>query len=149
MTGRLIAILCLIFILAPLHVSAVGEEGYRLTIEVEGLRNTEGRIQFALYNKEGSIPDEKYQRTYRIGYAAIIRDKAIFTFEGLIAGKYAVNVLHDENSDGKIDKGLILPIEGIGFTNYRSIGLTNRPNFDKASFELQADMSRTITIIYL
>ena len=58
-------------------------------------------------------------------------------------GNYAVNILHDENNNGKIDKGLILPKEGIGFSNYSSIGLTNRPNFKKANFELA--QSKTIS----
>jgi uncharacterized protein (DUF2141 family) len=31
-------------------------------------------------------------------------------------------LLHDENKNGKIDKGFILPKEGIGFSNFQSIG---------------------------
>lgn len=62
--------------------------------------------------------------------------------------RYAVNALHDENMDGKIDKGFILPIEGIGFTNYPSIGLNNRPNFLKASFNMTKNEKNLIKIIY-
>jgi uncharacterized protein (DUF2141 family) len=39
----------------------------------------------------------------------------------------------------RLIKDLILPKEGIGFSNYSSIGLTNRPNFKKASFDLFQD----------
>lgn len=49
--------------------------------------------------------------------------------------RYAVNILHDENANGKIDKGFILPKEGIGFSNYSSVGPMNRPNFSKALLE--------------
>ncbi|MGB5437669.1 MAG: DUF2141 domain-containing protein, partial [Maribacter sp.] len=63
-------------------------------------------------------------------------------------GRYAINVLHDENEDGKIDKGLILPTEGIGFSNYTNIGLSNRPNFSKASFELHSDSRVSVKMIY-
>ncbi|MDI1353782.1 MAG: DUF2141 domain-containing protein [bacterium] len=71
------------------------------------------------------------------------------TFSNLPQGRYAVNILHDENENGEIDKGFILPIEGIGFSNYNSIGLTNRPNFSKASFDLNCNKKLAIKIIYL
>ena len=60
-----------------------------------------------------------------------------------------MNILHDENKNGKIDKGFILPIEGIGFSNFQSIGLTNRPNFSKASFELKENKSISVKVIYM
>jgi uncharacterized protein (DUF2141 family) len=70
------------------------------------------------------------------------------TFCNLPIGKYAVNILHDENENGEIDKGFILPIEGVGFSNYQSIGLTNRPNFSKASVDLNRDKKIEVKIIY-
>jgi len=33
-------------------------ETYILTVKVENLRNSKGVVQFALYNKDNSIPDE-------------------------------------------------------------------------------------------
>lgn len=63
-------------------------------------------------------------------------------------GRYAVNVLHDENENGKIDKGPILPTEGIGFSNYSNTGSSNHPDFPKASFELDADVTVSIKIMY-
>ena len=38
--------------------------------------------------------------------------------------------------------------EGVGFSNYESIGMRNRPKFSKASFELNANISKSISIIY-
>ena len=108
-----------------------------LTIEVKNLRNEKGVVQFALYNKDDSIPDEDYENYYKIVKGEIVNGSSTITFKNIPLGKYAVNILHDENKNGKIDKGFILPIEGIGFSNFRSIGLTNRPNFSKASFELK------------
>ena len=60
----------------------------------------------------------------------------------------AVNVLHDENRNGKIEKGFILPKEGIGFSNFETIGFTNRPNFLKASFDVSENKNVTIKMIY-
>lgn len=120
-----------------------------LTVEVHELRNNKGVVQFALYNKNGSIPDEDFEKYYQIGKTTINENSTQFVFKNLPKGTYAVNILHDENENGKIDKGFILPEEGIGFSNYTKIGLGNKPNFSKASFELTSDKKLIINIIYL
>lgn len=124
-------------------------ETYILTVKVENLRNSKGVVQFALYNKDNSIPDEDYKKYYRLEKAKIVNGKSEITFKNLPKGKYAVNILHDENSNGKVDKGFLLPKEGIGFSNYSSIGLTNRPNFKKASFDLFQDKEIKVKVIYM
>ena len=122
---------------------------YSLTIEVKNLRSEKGVVQFVLYNKDGSIPDEDYENYYKIVKGEIVNGSSTITFKNIPSGKYAVNILHDENKNGKIDKGFILPIEGIGFSNFRSIGLTNRPNFSKASFELKENKTINVKVIYM
>lgn len=122
---------------------------FSLTVEVEKLRNSKGVVQFALYNEDGTIPDEKYKYYYKLATAVIDDRSATHTFSNLPAGRYAVNILHDENENGKIDKGFILPKEGIGFSNYEKIGLMNKPDFSKASFELNKDCTKRIKIIYM
>lgn len=123
--------------------------GFALTIEVNNLRNSKGVVQFALYNKDKTIPDEDYENYFKIQTAGIVNGSSKITFLNLPAGKYAVNVLHDENQNGKIDKGFIFPIEGIGFSNFQSIRLSNRPNFRKASFDVMEDKSIAIKVIYM
>ena len=133
----------------PALTYADNEKVYSLTVTVDELRNSTGIIQFSLYNKEGSIPDEKYEKYYVQKTGEIINGSSSIVFSNLPEGIYAVNILHDENSNRKIDKGFMLPIEGIGFSNFHSIGITNRPNFIKASFELFSNNEINIKIIYL
>ena len=122
---------------------------YNLTIQVEDLRNSIGNVQFTIYNKDGTIPDENFENFYKQGRTKIINNKSSFTFVDLPLGKYAVNILHDEDENKKIKKGWILPVEGIGFSNFESIGFSNRPNFKKASFNVTSNMKKKITIIYM
>ena len=124
-------------------------ETFSLTIDVKNLRNEKGVVQFALYNKDGSIPDEDYENYYKIVKGEIVNGSSTITFKNIPTGKYAVNILHDENKNGKIDKGFILPKEGIGFSNFQSIGFANRPNFSKASFELKENKSISVKVIYM
>ena len=125
------------------------QESISLTVKVNDLRNSKGQVQFALYNKDGSIPDEKYKKYFKKLTAEITNKSSSVTFKNLPTGKYAVNILHDENEDGKIDKGFILPIEGIGFSNYQDIGLRNRPTFSVASFDLNSIRTIVVKVIYM
>ncbi|MCZ2276320.1 MAG: DUF2141 domain-containing protein [Bacteroidia bacterium] len=144
----------IVFVITPLALllssfKANFNEQNSLTVKVENLRNSKGTVQIALYNKDDSIPDEQYKNYFKMEKVTITNGTAQYTFPNLPKGNYAVNILHDENSNGKIDKGLILPKEGIGFSNYSSIGLTNRPNFKKASFELNQNKTIKVKVIYM
>lgn len=123
-------------------------ETFSLTVKVNELRNSKGEVQFALYNKDGTIPDKKFKHYFRKQNGKINEGSAYATFNDLPKGRYAVNILHDENMNGKIDKGFILPVEGVGFTNYATVGPGNRPNFLKASFEITSDTEKLIKIKY-
>ena len=125
------------------------EPVFDLTVEVNNLRNSEGTVQFALYNKDGTLPDQHYTKYFRMLRAEITDRHARVTFTDLPAGSYAVNVLHDENANDKLDRGMMLPKEGIGFSNMRNIGPTNKPSFEKARFELRQDQAIEIRVIYL
>ncbi len=140
--------LCLWMVISPLSWSESSSSGYSLSVYVSDLRNSNGVVLFSLYNKEGSIPDEHYTNTYRQQQVKIEDGQASVTFENLPKGRYAINVLHDENQNQVIDKGFFLPTEGIGFSHYTSIGLQNRPSFKQASFMLDSDMTKQVKVIY-
>lgn len=123
--------------------------GLTLKVEVKGLRNSEGTVVFALYNQKDAFPDEHYEKYLVKLTGKIINGASSVTFENLPEGKYAVNVLHDEDNDGEIKMGVVLPKEGIGFSNYQSINIFNRPNFRKASFDLIGDNEILVSIIYM
>lgn len=121
---------------------------YTLQVEAHNFRNAEGVAQFALYNEDGTIPDENLKKYYKKEVGQIRNGKSSVTFKDLPKGRYAVTILHDENSNGKVDKILFLPKEGFGISNFDKISLSNRPDFSKASFELADDTIKTIKLIY-
>lgn len=149
MRNLTIVISSFLLLLIITSFSNQAEKTFSLTVNVEKLRNSEGIVQFALYNKEGSIPDENFKKCYKIVKANIVNGSSTITFHSIPSGKYAVNILHDENNNSKIDKGFILPKEGIGFSNFQTIGMTNKPTFSKASFNLNSAMNIKINIIYM
>jgi uncharacterized protein (DUF2141 family) len=149
MKGAIKILLSFLTILMLSSFSNQKQETCSLTIDVSELRNSEGTVQFALYNREDAFPDEHYKKYFKKLTGKIVNGSSTVTFKNLPEGKYAVNILHDENNDGKIKKGIILPKEGIGFSNFQSIGISNRPTFSKASFSMLSDKKIKVNIIYL
>ena len=126
------------------------EEGNNsLTVNVTELRNSIGVVQFTLYNKEGSIPDDHFKKYYKQLAGPISDNSSEITFTNLPNGIYAVNILHDENENGKIDKGWLLPIEGVGFSKLKSINPLNRPSFKKTKFDLSNNKTINVSMIYM
>ena len=148
---KLKAILIVVFTVCSIVSFAQnsGDKTYTLNINVNDLRNSTGVVQFSLYNVEGSIPDEHFEKYFKVQKAKIIGEASSMTFDNLPEGNYAVNILHDENENGKTDKGMVLPVEGIGFSNYTNINLFNRPKYSKAKFELKNDKTIQIQVIYM
>ena len=124
-------------------------ELYSLTVNVAELNNSDGIVQFSLYNHDGVFPDEQFERYYKQLKSSIVNNEATITFKNLPKGTYAINILHDENNNGVIDKGWVLPVEGLGFSNFQALNIVNRPNFKKAKFELNANKTIKVKIIYL
>jgi len=130
-------------------IHAADNKGITLTVSVSDLRNSTGDVVFALYNREDAFPDEHYKKYFKIIRGKIENRSSIVIFKDLPVGKYAVNILHDEDKDGKIKKKLFLPVEGIGFSNFQSIGFSNRPTFKKAAFYLRKSTTIRVNIIYM
>lgn len=146
-TFRIIELIVLSFLLTSFNNQ--NQETCDLTINVNVLRNSNGSVVFALYSREDAFPDEHYKKYLRKMTGEIVNGSSAVTFENLPAGRYAVNILHDENQDGRNNRGLLMPKEGIGFSNFQSVGFSNRPSFLKASFDLLSDKHVMAKIIYM
>lgn len=128
---------------------SAGVKPVKLKIDIYNLRNSKGQIVVLVYNKDGTIPDKSFSKYYRKKIVKIDDKTAYVEFDNLPAGKYAVNFFHDENANGKLDKGFFIPKEGFGLSRFESVNLFNRPNFKKASIIVQQDTLIRIKTIYL
>lgn len=98
------AVLAAAFCIPPAIVAA-GD----LTIRVAGLRSADGEVLVAL-----CTPETFTERTCAInGRAPAGRD---VTLRDVPPGVYAAQAVHDENGDGDLNRGLLLPLEGVGFS---------------------------------
>ncbi len=135
-------LILLIIMLIGLALSAFkqaepNKEGeLELTVVIENIKKPEGKMGIRLAdvtNKTaGAIEVE-------------VKDKTVsYTFKDLKAGKYAVQVMHDENENGKLDVNFFgIPTEAYGFSN-NARGAFGPPKLEDQLFELED--SKTITI---
>lgn len=124
-------------------------EKAQLTLEIEELRNQQGTVYVALFNSSEGFPNDGGKAVKADSYPITAVPLSI-TIDDIPFGSYAITVFHDENNDGKLNKGIFgVPKEGFGFSDNPMV-LTGPPSFEKASFEFAPEKKRiTITMKYL
>lgn len=116
-------------------------------VEVLGLHSDTGQVGCNVYSSSAGFPTDPSKALH--GVLTPIKDKkATCDFSGLPAGRYAIAVMHDENSNGKVDTNFLgIPKEGVGASNDAK-GSMGPPKFDDASFDYSGgrkDMTVHIT----
>jgi len=107
-----------------------GSHGGRMSVLVQGVRNTKGKVGCLLFDKEDGFPSN-YRRARARIWAPIRNGQAICSFENLPAGTYAVGVLHDEDMDREMDTNVFgMPEEGWGVTRNAEPGTFGPPDFE-------------------
>src|SRR6266852_2483022 len=83
-------------------------------VEISGLRNDKGQVLCALFSSADAFPKKADKAVARLT-VKIAERQATCDFSGVAAGTYAVSVVHDENSNCKLDTNFIgVPREGVG-----------------------------------
>lgn len=109
-----------------------------VTVTVSGLRSSEGQVIACLTSNPEAFPNcEKDPEA--IGLAVPASDAALIDLGTVPAGRYAIALIHDENSNGRLDKRLMFPREGFGFSRDAKLRM-GPPSFRAAAFE--ADRTR-------
>lgn len=117
---------------APAQLTASRGE---ITVYMEGFRSEAGEARVALFGSKEGFPEgvAKARKVLRVP----VRDyEARADFTDVPYGTYAVAVLHDENSNGAMDRNFFnVPTEGYGASN-NPTGSMERLDFDDAKFAL-------------
>ena len=123
--------------LAPLFLlpmlAANGSAPLVLDVEIEGMRNHRGQIHACLTRNPSHFPDCRQDpEALRRSVAAASQH---VQFTGFQPGTYALTVLHDENSNGRLDKVVGVPKEGFGFSQSPIVRFA-APSFDRVRIAL-------------
>jgi uncharacterized protein (DUF2141 family) len=136
--------------LRPGDASQLHADGCTLRIHVDGLRNSIGVVGTVLFTSAEGWP-ENVNKAYRGGPTPIGAGerKVTVVLEGIPAGDYSIVILHDENSNMKLDRNLFgWPKEGFGFSNNPHIGF-GPPPFRETLLHVGCPVTQTaIHVVY-
>ncbi len=117
-------------------------------VVVKGIKPVKGNIGLLIFNsKQGFPSDEK--KAVKQSIINVTSSSMEYVFEGLAPGKYAVAIIHDENSNKRLDTNFMgIPREGYGVSN-NIVNMFGPPGFEESSFTLKTGTYTTeITVNY-
>jgi uncharacterized protein (DUF2141 family) len=118
---------------SALALSAISTQASELDVNFIQIDRQVGQLMVAIYDSADAFNNDgepiQYAKVEAIG------DSVTIKFEELAQGTYALKVLHDINSNGKMDLSASgLPQDGYGFSN--NVGMYGVPPFDAAAFDV-------------
>lgn len=123
-------------------LSMATSQANELDINLTNIERPVGQLMLAIYDSEAAYKD----KSAPIKWATVDANVGTVSLkmDNLQAGKYALMLIHDINSNGKMDfnaKGM--PQDGYGFSN--NVGIYGIPSFEEAAFDV--DESTSINVI--
>ena len=127
---------------AVLSLFAAAVNAGELTVTITDIRASQGTLMVSVVDSDAAWNSQA--KPVAAQKATATKGEMTLKFGNLPAGKYAVQVMHDENDNGKMDTNFLgIPSEGYGFSNNPNV--MRRAHFDEARFEVGAE-AKTITI---
>jgi uncharacterized protein (DUF2141 family) len=109
----------------------------QLILTVENVSSPNGVVRVLLFKGKDGFPDNA-DKAFRSASAPIDGNKAVFKFENLPEGEYAISTFHDSQNKGEIRTNAFgIPRDGYGFSN-DVMGNFGPPAFEKAAFKVAA-----------
>lgn len=118
-------------------------------VKIMNIRNRNGTVDCALFDSPAGFPREFLHTAQNVMVIKIRNTASRCDFEAIPPGTYALAVIHDENSNGKLDTNLVgMPTEGYGFSN-NAKALIGTPSFSAAAFPYNGQtLEMTISLHY-
>ncbi|MCE2998185.1 MAG: DUF2141 domain-containing protein [Cyclobacteriaceae bacterium] len=137
-------------IFAPLLIAALislaGQaQTQTLTIQVTNVKDAEGHVRIAIYNSDKDF----MKKWFMVKSAKAAKGTVEVVIDNLPAGTYGISVMHDANSNEKMDSNMIgMPKEGFGFSN-NAKGTFGPPSYEKTKIDFSTSKQISIAMTYL
>lgn len=121
-----------------LPLVGAGEAGVTVTVKVTDIRNAKGVVRACMTMDAARFPRCQGNPEAHRAVTDTVAGGVTFTFNNVKPGRYAIALLHDENSNGKADRMLgMMPKEGYGFSRDAPVKMAP-PKFEEAAFDVGA-----------
>ena len=104
-------------------------------VNIQEASSDRGMIRVLLFSDAAGFPDQvgKAVKSFSLPPK---NQQVAFTITDLVPGTYALAVIHDQDSNGKLSSNAVgYPIEKFGFSNNPKVYFSP-PSFEKAAFPL-------------
>jgi uncharacterized protein (DUF2141 family) len=102
-------------------------------VRITGLKNKIGVIQLAVFTSQKNFENELATIEKTFPKEDAVNGELVVVIE-LKPGTYGLALLDDEDCNGKMKYNILgLPLEGFGFSNFKSTGFS-KPSFSDFSF---------------
>lgn len=126
--------------LTALCFASAETRNIEVNVIVSNISESKGQLLIGIYDKEEGAFETSSQIAGKIVPAQA--GEMRFKFQLPAAGQYAIGVIHDKNSNNRLDTNFLgIPTEGYGFSNSAS-----RPNFDKAKINITDNQTINIAM---
>jgi len=128
--------------LLTLALPFLGISQYNLSVEVLGVKSSNGNINIAIYNQsQGFLKFDDVFKAERIAATETITH---FKISDLPKGEYAMAIFHDENENDTLDTNWLgIPKESIAFSNAK-LKTFGPPSYKECAFNLNEDLDLTV-----
>ncbi|MBI2518172.1 MAG: DUF2141 domain-containing protein [Opitutae bacterium] len=135
--------LATLILAGPSGRAAQPDSAGTLTVQVQGIRDTRGKLVVNLFRPGDSLFGKPHLRVVAAAHAGA----AEVSLPDLPYGEYVAFAFHDLNDNGVLDHNwLHFPAEPLGYSNHWNFGLlTGLPTFEKTQFHFTPQTSE-ITI---
>ena len=116
---------------APVLLGALPAES-DVIATVTGLRSDKGLVVACLTARPDAFPDCQHDPA-ALAVKVPAHEGARIAFAPVAPGRYAIALFHDENANGRLDKRLMVPREGYGFSRDAPVRF-GPPSFKNAAF---------------
>lgn len=124
-------------LVAPVFIGAAPQPG-DVRAAVTGLRSAKGQVLACLTARPETFPDCDKDPAAKSAKITPAASTVELNFGEVPPGRYAISLFHDENGNGRLDKRLMIPREGYGFSRDAPVVL-GPPSFAKAAFAVDGN----------
>lgn len=117
----------------------------KLTVSISNERNERGQFILVVYDSEAKWLDEDASAPVATVKRPVCAGTSMET--ELPDGTYGFIVLHDENMNDQMDRGILLPKEGLATSNDAPMSLKG-PRWKDARFAVSGDTAMGVRLKY-
>lgn len=130
----------LILLLLPLGLLAQNT----LSVNVQGVKNSEGNISFAIYDSSDAFL--KFDKVFKSDSTRALSGSTQLLIDDLPEGEYALAIFHDENGNDELDTNWLgIPKEAVGFSNAK-MKTFGPPSFKECLINLHGDRELIVVL---